>query len=79
MRLSPSSNVDGLYKFYPLGDTTSTLEPVDASGALDNHFWIHGTGDQDLRTDDASDPFAPIYNPTRFRLYDQGRHQVHRR
>ncbi|HWA28214.1 MAG TPA: LamG-like jellyroll fold domain-containing protein [Lacunisphaera sp.] len=59
---------DGTYRFYPLGDTTSTLEPVDAAGAPDAHFYIHGTGEQDLRTDDDSDPFAPTYNPTRFRL-----------
>jgi RHS repeat-associated protein len=59
---------DGLLRFYPVGDTTSTLEPVDAAGELDERFYIHGTGDQDLRTSGESDPFSPTYNPTRFRL-----------
>lgn len=58
----------GLYKFYPLGDTTATLEPIDAAGQLADQFYIHGTGEQDLRVEDASDPFSATYNPTRFRL-----------
>lgn len=59
----------GKYRFYPIGDTTSKLEPVDAAGQLAEDFWIDGTGDQDLRSEDpASDPFAPTFNPTRYRL-----------
>ncbi|MBI2513923.1 MAG: hypothetical protein HYV96_18285, partial [Opitutae bacterium] len=59
----------GQIRFYPLGDTTSTLEPLDASGALADNFWIAGTGDQDITAEDpVSNPFAAPFNPTRFRL-----------
>ncbi len=59
---------EGLYKFYPVGDTTATLEPIDATGALADQFWIEGTGDQDLFLGQYGDfDFIP-YNPTCFRL-----------
>ncbi|HEY9250177.1 MAG TPA: Ig-like domain-containing protein, partial [Rariglobus sp.] len=59
---------EGLCKFYPVGDTTSTLEPLDASNQLYDRFWLEGTGDQDLYAGEYGDfDFLP-YNPTRFRL-----------
>ncbi|MDO8540341.1 MAG: LamG-like jellyroll fold domain-containing protein [Opitutaceae bacterium] len=59
----------GKYRFYPVGDTTSKLEPLNSSNQLAEDFWIGGTGDQDLRAGDpAGDPFAAIFNTTRFRL-----------
>src|SRR5690606_34041404 len=58
----------GRYRFYPIGDTTSRLEPLDGANQLADEFWIHGTGDQDLMTGDIADPDAEVYNPTRFRL-----------
>ena len=38
----------GRYKFYPLGDTTSTLEPLDGANQLYDRFWLEGTSTQDL-------------------------------
>jgi uncharacterized protein RhaS with RHS repeats len=35
---------------------------------LNDQFYIHGTDDQDLMTEDRTDPDALVYNPTRFRL-----------
>lgn len=59
----------GKYRFYPVGDTTSTLEPLNAANALAEDFWIEGTGDQDLRADDPNvDPFADTFDASRFRL-----------
>ncbi|MBC8008956.1 MAG: hypothetical protein H7067_02530 [Burkholderiales bacterium] len=67
---------EGSYRFYPVGDTTSTLEPItlDATGepVLADRFWLNGTGDQDLYSgfylDDGPSGFPEPYNPTRFRL-----------
>ncbi|WP_324725975.1 Ig-like domain-containing protein [Actomonas aquatica] len=59
---------EGLYKFYPLGDTTATLEPIDATGVLAEQFWIDGTGDQDLYLGEYGDFDYIPFNPTRFRL-----------
>ncbi len=59
----------GKYRFYPIGDTTSTLEPLNAANVLAEDFWIEGTGDQDLRADDpTADPFADTFDTSRFRL-----------
>ncbi|MDD2764572.1 MAG: Ig-like domain-containing protein [Opitutaceae bacterium] len=59
---------EGLIKFYPLGDTTSTLEPLDAANQLYDRFWLQGTGDQDIYAGEYGDlDFIP-YNPARFRL-----------
>ncbi|MGH7957643.1 MAG: Ig-like domain-containing protein, partial [Opitutaceae bacterium] len=58
----------GKYRFYPIGDTTSKLEPLDGANQLADDFWIHGTGDQDLMNGEITDPDADVYNPTRFRL-----------
>jgi YD repeat-containing protein len=59
----------GKYRFYPIGDTTSKLEPLDQANQFAEDFWIDGTGDQDLRADDpAVDPFAPEFNTSRYRL-----------
>jgi RHS repeat-associated protein len=64
----------GSYRFHPIGDTTSTLEPITYGGTgepvLADRFWLEGTGDQDLYVGDSGDgdPFPEPYNPTRFRL-----------
>jgi RHS repeat-associated protein len=66
----------GSYRFYPVGDTTSTLEPItlDASGepVLADRFWLEGTGDQDLYVGNYGDTddigFPVFFNPTQFRL-----------
>lgn len=63
----------GKYRFYPLGDTTAKLEPLDAANQLAEDFYIGVTGDrtgtQDLTIEDrTSNPGAPAYNVTRFRL-----------
>ena len=59
----------GKYRFYPLGDTTAKLEPLNESNELADDFWIEGTGDQDLRGDDpVANPFAPTFSTSRFRL-----------
>jgi hypothetical protein len=59
----------GQLRFYPLGDTTSKLEPLDTTNQLADHFYIGGTGDQDITAEDpGSNPFASPYNTTRFRL-----------
>ncbi|GAB5562177.1 MAG: hypothetical protein SynsKO_38240 [Synoicihabitans sp.] len=59
---------EGLYKFYAIGDTTATLEPLDASNQLYEQFWLQGTDDQDLFAGEFGDfDFVP-YNPTRYRL-----------
>ncbi|HUL53425.1 MAG TPA: Ig-like domain-containing protein, partial [Opitutaceae bacterium] len=55
----------GRIRFYPLGDTTSTLEPLDSRNELADTFWIAGTGENDLTTDDLG---LVVFNPTRFRL-----------
>jgi RHS repeat-associated protein len=55
----------GKYRFYPLGDTSSKLEPLDSSNQLAESFWIGGTGTQDLMTEEYGFEF---FNPTRFRL-----------
>ena len=55
----------GKIKFYPIGNTYDTLEPLDASGNLADTFWIGGTGTQDITSDDLG---AEVWNPTRFRL-----------
>ncbi len=59
----------GKFRFYPLGDTTSTLEPLDNASQLADDFYIAGTGDNDLTSDDPL-PGEPgtVFNPTRFRL-----------
>jgi len=63
---------DGSYRFYPVGDTTSTLEPITINGAgepiLADRFWLDGTGDQDLYAGDYGDWDYIPYNPTQFRL-----------
>ncbi len=59
----------GKYRFYPIGDTTSKLEPLNTSNQLAEDFWIDGTHEQDLRAEDpGSDPFAPEFNTSRYRL-----------
>jgi len=58
----------GKYRFYPLGDTTAKLEPIDNANNLAEDFWIGGTGDQDLMTGDYGDIEAPVFTATRFRL-----------
>jgi RHS repeat-associated protein len=66
----------GSYRFYPIGDTTSKLEPIklDAAGepVLADRFWMQGTGDQDLYVGNYGDTdatgFPEPYNPTKFRL-----------
>lgn len=55
----------GKYHFYPIGDTTSKLEPLNVANQLAEDFWMAGTGQNDLTTDDLG--FEP-FNPTRFRL-----------
>ena len=55
----------GKVRFYPIGDTTSKLEPLNAAGELAEDFWMAGTGQNDLTIDDMG--FEP-FNPTRFRL-----------
>ena len=59
----------GKYRFYPLGDTTSKLEPLDSSNQLAETFYNDVYGTQDLTTEDPrlGDP-GEIFNPTRFRL-----------
>jgi RHS repeat-associated protein len=59
---------EGLYKFYPLGDTTATLEPLDSANQLYDRFWIEGTGDRDLYAGEFGDFDFEPYNTTRFRL-----------
>lgn len=67
---------EGSCRFYPVGDTTATLEPItlDAAGepVLADRFWLLGTGDQDLYVGEYGDGldsgFPVPYNPTRFRL-----------
>lgn len=63
---------EGRYLFRPLGDTTSTLEPLDQSNALSERFWLDGTDQQDFYVgrylDMGPDGFPEPYNPTRFRL-----------
>jgi len=58
----------GTLKFYPLGDTTSTLEPLDNNNHLADHFFIYGTDEQDLMTATLGDDAAVTVNATRFRL-----------
>jgi len=54
-------------RFYPVGDTSSSLVPVDQNGAEASTVWINGTGDQDLM--DSDDAFsANVWNPRRFML-----------
>ncbi|MEO7411822.1 MAG: Ig-like domain-containing protein [Opitutaceae bacterium] len=59
----------GKIRFYPVGDTTATLEPLDAASQLMDGFYVGGTGVQTLTIDDPSVGDAGItFNPTRFRL-----------
>ena len=55
----------GKYRFYPIGDTTSQLEPLDADNQLADEFYIGGTNEQDLSVDEFG--FEP-FNPSRYRL-----------
>ncbi|MEO5961329.1 MAG: LamG-like jellyroll fold domain-containing protein, partial [Opitutaceae bacterium] len=57
----------GKYRFYPLGDTTSKLEPLNGSNQLAEDFFINGVGNIDLVTE-SGNPESPIFNTTRFRL-----------
>jgi RHS repeat-associated protein len=54
--------------FYPIGDTSSKLEPVDANNQVLSHFYIWGTGDQSLMTGDMLDSDAVPFNTSRYRL-----------
>ena len=66
----PARATTGQVRFYALGDTTSKLEPLDASNQLAATFFILGTGyDQDLWSSlPGPDGFGDTFNPTRFRL-----------
>ena len=55
----------GKYRFHPIGDTTSQLEPLNADNQLAEDFYIGGTNEQDLSVDEFG--FEP-FNPSRFRL-----------
>jgi len=55
----------GKYRFYPIGDTTSVLEPLDTDNQLAEDFYIGGTNEQDLSVDEFG--FQP-FNPSRYRL-----------
>ena len=57
--------IEGKYRFYPLGNTTSKLEPVDATDELAETFYMTSTGECDVTSDEFG--FEP-FNPTRFRL-----------
>lgn len=55
----------GKYRFYPIGDTTSKLEPLNSANELAEDFFIGGTGVQDLTFDEFG---FELFNATRFRL-----------
>ncbi len=55
----------GKYRFYPIGDTTSVLEPLNTDNQLAEDFYIGGTSEQDLSVDAFG--FQP-FNPSRYRL-----------
>ncbi len=64
---------EGKYRFYPLGDTTSTLEVLDASNQLAEQVWIQGAGEnEDIYVgeygDTGDDLFPVVFNTTRYRL-----------
>lgn len=55
----------GKFRFYPVGDTASTLEPLNAANQLADDFYISGTNEQDLSFDAFG--FEP-YTTSRYRL-----------
>ena len=55
----------GKYRFYPIGDTTATLEPLNVANQLADDFYIGGTNQQDL----TFDPFGfEPFTTSRYRL-----------
>jgi RHS repeat-associated protein len=59
---SLSAVTAGKLKFYPIGDTVGTLQPLDSSNNLDDTYLVLGTGDTELDTDDGT----ALYDPSRF-------------